>query len=199
MGESSLAKAEGNGPQRNSDAAARCVRCGAGVPARQMFCGVCRVPESPRTTFSPPQFALDSLFLVVTLVAGCLAVLVALPPLGAAVIVIVAPSLVRAMVHCHRLFEENRRITRADKIGAFVASLALAVLAIGASLAVGGIVVWLGVASYKGLEALMPGVVTQTTVALVFGITLLLALIGCCLTFFRIFWWTLPPRANTGR
>src|SRR6187402_3410953 len=102
-------------------AAARCPECGADVRPLDEKCWLCQrplsakdvitaeliqpaappiVPEwvAARSTANPAQFSLETLMLVITLVAVCLGMIAATPGLGVLVSVVAAPALIRTLI-----------------------------------------------------------------------------------------------------
>jgi hypothetical protein len=123
------------------DHARRCSECGASLDARDRRCWLCErdlpagsdstnpyaSPAAARET--PPaglaQFSLSSLMLVRTLVAVCLGVTMLAPGLGIGLIVLATPAFVRTMVAGLRSKQAGVALTPAEKVGAFLLSLAI--------------------------------------------------------------------------
>ena len=86
-----------------------------------------------RRRANPTQFSLESLMLVVTLVAVCLGMIMALPGLGILISIVAAPALVRTLITGYQEKAAGGHLTLAEKVMAFVAStgVTLAVLLTG--------------------------------------------------------------------
>lgn len=128
---------------------ALCPECGAVVQPADAACWLCHRPlavmaevvESPpvvpdweqRRRANPAQFSLESLMLVVTLVAVCLGMMMALPGLGILISIVAAPALVRTLIAGYQEKVAGGHLTLAEKVMAFVAStgVTLAVLVTG--------------------------------------------------------------------
>jgi hypothetical protein len=82
---------------------------------------------------NPTQFSLESLMLVVTLVAVCLGMVMALPGLGILISIVAAPALVRTLIAGYQEKAAGGHMTLTEKVMAFVAStgVTLAVLVTG--------------------------------------------------------------------
>ena len=140
-----------------------CPVCGADNSARpQAPCWMCHAPPNasaarPFLTTAPPvQFSLATMFLLMTLIAVCLGVFVLAPGLGILLAIVSLPALARTVMVAGRRRQAGRRMTFADKLSAFLASL---VLAIATAVSVGVafyVMCWFGVSAWVGLRAEAP-------------------------------------------
>jgi hypothetical protein len=122
-------------------AATHCPDCGAEVPAESLKCWLCHrqlavqaelvEPTSPFRApprrASPAQFSLETLMLVITLIAVCLGVIMAAPGLGILVAIVAAPALVRTLVAGYQERRAGTPMTLSEKLLAFLASTGVAV------------------------------------------------------------------------
>jgi hypothetical protein len=129
-----------------------CPDCGAQVQPAAATCWLCQRPlavvaeiveptpppiipawEQARRKANPLQFSLESLMLVITLVAVCLGMIVAIPGLGVLVSIVAAPALIRTLVAGFQQRSAGTQMTLGEKALTFVAStgVTLAVLAAG--------------------------------------------------------------------
>ena len=132
-----------------------CPRCGADVEPGRMTCWLCSAPLGvaaragegaspaaaiPRTAFVPPDhtYSLQSLLLIITLVAVSLGIAVQVPGLGIPLAVLAAPALIRTMVIRGRRRVKGQPMTAGDKVLAFLGSLA--VVAVIATASIGAFV-----------------------------------------------------------
>src|SRR5207237_548989 len=117
--------------------------CGAVNRARAAHCWLCRREMTAKDTpprgagaaqstspygervavDRPPQFGLSSLFLIITLVAVCLGLVVAAPGLIVLLIVVVTPALIRTFGASALLTRRGVQLTTIDKIAALVTSV----------------------------------------------------------------------------
>lgn len=118
-----------------------CPQCGAGREAIEAACPVCAwAPPPPRHDADPPAvtwpmraetartFSLESLMLVVTLVAVCLSVGVWAPGLGILLAVFFAVALARTVDVQFRRKAQGQPLSVRAKLTTFLASLAVSVL-----------------------------------------------------------------------
>lgn len=121
-----------------------CPDCGAAVKPLDATCWLCRrslvveaeVVGSPaRPRANPAQFSLETLMLVITLIAVCLGMIMALPGVGILVAIVAAPALVRTLVAGYQDRAAGTPMTLSEKLLTFAAStgVALAVLAAGST------------------------------------------------------------------
>lgn len=134
-----------------------CPDCGAQVQPAAAACWLCQKPlasqaeiveaeiveptpppiipawEQARRTASPLQFSLESLMLVITLVAVCLGMIVVMPGLGVPVAIVAAPALVRTLIAGFQQRAAGSQMTLSEKALTFLAStgITMAVLAAG--------------------------------------------------------------------
>jgi hypothetical protein len=134
-----------------------CPACGAQVQPTSTACWLCQEPlaspaeiveaelveptpppiipawEQARRTASPLQFSLESLMLVITLVAVCLGMIVAMPGVGVLVAIVAAPALVRTLIAGFQQRAAGSQMTLSEKALTFLAStgITMAVLAAG--------------------------------------------------------------------
>jgi hypothetical protein len=124
-----------------------CPECGAGVRTDAVRCWLCHRELGARDPYSPPaeialvpgsgaaQFSLATILLVTTLVAVCLGVFRISPGFGVIVVVLATPALVRTIVAGTREKQRGHRLSVAEKIGTFVASFGVMILACVAGIA----------------------------------------------------------------
>jgi hypothetical protein len=133
---------------------ALCPECGASVKASDDACWLCKRPLAVAAELvglpvpavvpdwvqrqrqaNPAQFSLESLMLVITLIAVCLGMIAAVPGLGVLVSIVAAPALIRTLIAGYYEKAAGGKLTLGEKVMAFVAStgVTLAVLATGAS------------------------------------------------------------------
>ncbi|MCO6454564.1 MAG: hypothetical protein J5I93_04530 [Pirellulaceae bacterium] len=118
-----------------------CPQCGARREAIEAACPGCGwAPPPPRNDADPPAvtwpmraeaartFSLESLMLVVTLVAVCLSVGVWVPGLGILLAVLSTPALVRTVVVQLRRKAQGQPLSVGEKLTTFLASLGFVVL-----------------------------------------------------------------------
>ena len=159
------------------------------------------VVESPvvpdferRRRANPTQFSLESLMLVVTLVAVCLGMIMALPGLGVLISIVAAPALVRTLIAGYQEKAAGGHLTLAEKVMAFVAStgVTLAVLVTGfaafGAACFGSCFVALGVES----SGVMKGNSGETLIMTLLGFS---ALVGLA-TAVAMFWLLRPRRGK---
>lgn len=146
------------------------------------------------------QFTLETLLLVMTLVAAGLGLLVAVPPLGAWFVVIGGLALVRTIVECRRFLQDGRRLLLADKLGSFFGSLGYTFLAaiysmlvLGAlsvvSLAVAALVAWM-------FEIAGSSIASQWALAIIGLIATLPVFAVTAISFLSVYWNTILPRTT---
>jgi hypothetical protein len=89
--------------------------------------------EAARRRANPLQFSLESLMLVITLVAVCLGMIAAIPGVGVLVSIVAAPALIRTLVAGFQQRAAGQQMTLSEKALAFLAStgITLAVLTAG--------------------------------------------------------------------
>jgi hypothetical protein len=205
-----------NAESQKPDQPARpaCPECGAEIKPQDRQCWLCHrllvidaeVVESgspfaeqvaPPKWVNPAQFSLETLMLVITLVAVCLGMIMALPGLGIVVAIVAAPALVRTLVAGYQERKAGTPMTLGEKLLTFAAStgVAVAVLVTGgtafAAACVGSCFVALGVSqSGSGTgwnqtfeQVVIPGL-------LIFSATIGLATAGW------LFWVLRPRRAK---
>ncbi len=130
--------------------ASLCPDCGAAIRPDTAACWLCRRPlvitaelveggTPPKSAFvaanraNPALFSLETLMLVITLIAVCLGVIMAAPGLGVVVALVAGPALVRSLVAGYQERQAGTPMTLGDKLLTFVAStgVSLAVLVTG--------------------------------------------------------------------
>ena len=84
-------------------------------------------PIAPPKWVNPAQFSLETLLLVITLIAVCLGMIMALPGLGIVVAIVAAPALVRTLVAGHQERKAGTPMTLGEKLLTFAASTGVAV------------------------------------------------------------------------
>ena len=112
--------------------AARCPHCGAQVQTLGSACWLCRqkASQSDPNPYAPPrpldenaaQFSLASLFLVMTLVAVCMGVIMIAPGLGILFAFITTPALIRTIVASSRGRLVGEPLSPMQKAGIFLIS-----------------------------------------------------------------------------
>jgi hypothetical protein len=133
-----------------------CPECGARVKPTDARCWLCgrelvvtaEIVEaldespfaaswSPRVGAAPQpfQFSLESLLLVITLVAVCLGAFVATPGLGVLALIVAAPALLRTFYEGRQARQRGKSFTLAEKLAAFAASAGIALAALSAAAA----------------------------------------------------------------
>jgi len=129
---------------------AACPDCGAALKPFATQCWLCHrllvveaelvEPGSPfEAQYAPPkwvnpaQFSLETLMLVITLIAVCLGMIMALPGLGIVVAIVAAPALVRTLMAGYQERKSGTPMTLGEKLLTFAAStgVTLAVLVTG--------------------------------------------------------------------
>ena len=153
--------------------AAACPDCGAALKPLATKCWLCHrllvveaelvEPGSPFESqyaspkwVNPAQFSLETLMLVITLIAVCLGMIMALPGLGIVVAIVAAPALVRTLMAGYQERKAGAPLTLGEKLLTFAAStgVTLAVLVTGgtafAAACVGSCFVALGVSQGSG-------------------------------------------------
>jgi hypothetical protein len=126
-----------------------CPDCGAAIRREDALCWLCHRsllveaeaveagspfrPQAQPPRANPAQFSLETLMLVITLIAVCLGVIMAAPGLGILVAVVAAPALVRTLVAGYQERKAGRPMTLGEKLLTFLAStgVSLAVLVTG--------------------------------------------------------------------
>ncbi|MCI0360692.1 MAG: hypothetical protein L0211_19620 [Planctomycetaceae bacterium] len=127
-----------------------CPECGAEVKPLDARCWLCHrsliaeaeVVESDTPLPSRPvpprranaaQFSLETLMLVITLIAVCLGIIMAAPGYGIVVAMVAAPALVRTLMAGHQERKAGKPLALGEKVLTFIAStgVALAVLVTG--------------------------------------------------------------------
>jgi hypothetical protein len=143
---------EPSGQQDSSPrSAAHCPSCGARVQAQAARCWYCEgelrlvdprslpgriqaamtaVPPLPQPG-EPLQFSLTTLLVVLTFVAACLGISVAVPPLGIPLSVIAAGGLVRTLAVGHYYRRLGMPYLLDDRIGEFTVSCGIMIGAVG--------------------------------------------------------------------
>jgi hypothetical protein len=183
-----------------------CPECGAAVQPADSACWLCHrsltvvaeVVETPvvpdwerQRRANPTQFSLESLMLVVTLVAVCLGMIMALPGLGILISIVAAPALVRTLIAGYQEKAAGGHLTLAEKVMAFIAStgVTLAVLVTGfaafGAACFGSCLVMAGVASTGANR----GVNGDTLIMALLGFSALVGLAAAIAMF-----WLLRPR-----
>ncbi len=139
----------------SSPAPLRCPDCGADVRPQDERCWLCQRPLSgggvvmaevveraappivpqwvEARRANPAQFSLETLMLIVTLVAVCLGMLAAAPGLGVLVSVVAAPALIRTLIAGYQEKAVGTKLTLGEKVITFLAStgVTIAVLSAG--------------------------------------------------------------------
>jgi hypothetical protein len=127
-----------------------CRDCGAAIQPQDSQCWLCHrllaveaelvEPGSPLAPqYAPPkwvnpaQFSLETLMLVITLIAVCLGMIMAAPGVGVLVAIVAAPALVRTLVAGYQDRQAGTPMTLGEKLLTFAAStgVTLAVLVTG--------------------------------------------------------------------
>lgn len=146
------------------------------------------------------QFTLETLLLVVTLVAAGLGLLVAVPPLGAWLVIIGGLALVRTIVECRRFLRDGRPLLMADKLGSFFGSLGYTFLAVVYSLLVLGAlsVVALAFAAFVAwmFEIADHSIASEWAVAIIGLVATFLILAVMVNAFHSVYWQTILPRTT---
>jgi hypothetical protein len=185
----------------------QCSECGALVGARDVcwLCGAAivvsaeAVDPTGNSPFVPDwekkrrasasQFSLESLMLVITLIAVCLGMLVAVPGLGVLVCIVAVPALVRALIAGRQHKAVSGSLNLQEKVLAFLAStgIVLGILLAGLSAfavaCVGTCFAALGIAEASGSGAAENWIFP---LALGSAVVVALAVVGW------LFWLTLP-------
>src|SRR4029453_13670844 len=132
-----------NTPSQPSDPQRICPDCGAYGPVDAPRCWLCNAASSPQTpgptsapraVLGPGQYSLESLLLVITLVAVFLGLMVKEPGLAIIAAIVVAPALVHVLVGRHR----ERRRGKPTMVSDTVVTFALSTAAALSALALGG-------------------------------------------------------------
>lgn len=158
-------------------------------------------PADPlRSRPSLLQFTLETLLLVMTLVATGLGLLVAVPPLGAWFVVIGGLALVRTIVECRRFLQDGRPLLLADKLGSFFGSLGYSFLAVVCSMIVFGMLSVFAMA-VAGIVAQIMELVgsppaSDLVLAIIGFVATLPALAVTAMSFFSVYWKTILPRTT---
>jgi hypothetical protein len=146
------------------------------------------------------QFSLGTLLLVTTLIAACMGLVVAAPPLGALLTVVVILALVRTAVECRRTLLDGRTLRLVDKLKSFLVSVGftiLAMTAIYAALALSAVAAWTVSSSSNWIIGADDGFIVMVVMPLM---TLVFVVIGVCtggVTFVLLYWRTIQPRLST--
>jgi hypothetical protein len=118
-------------------AQAVCAECGATLDPGQERCWLCEAriqplgqvnpyaAPQPLAEHAPAQFSLDTLFLIITLVAVCLGAFLLAPGLGVLLALVGTPALIRTMLAGHRKRQAGAPLSTSQKIGAFALSFIL--------------------------------------------------------------------------
>ena len=117
-----------------------CPECGAALAVGQEQCWLCHrslvgaqtdvaanpyAPPRPTGEHLAAQFSLETLFLVMTLVAVCFGAFLLAPGLGVFVAIVAVPALARSFMVGYRYKQVGMRLTTNEKIGAFALSFLL--------------------------------------------------------------------------
>jgi hypothetical protein len=112
-----------------------CPECGAALAAGQIRCWLCQRrldAASPQNPYASPrptgenvavQFSLESLFLIITLVAVLLGTFLTAPGLGFLLGIVVVPALVRTMIDITQYKKGGSHVTLLGKVGSFLISI----------------------------------------------------------------------------
>jgi len=127
-----------------------CPLCGGILKPGRVRCSICRGEEQGTIHTSRPtapagwlQFSIETLLLVTTLIAACLGLCVAVPPLGILVTVVALAALIRTAIVGRQYLRAGVPFLATEKVGWFVISLFIIVCAIGLGFLVFAIVVGL--------------------------------------------------------
>jgi hypothetical protein len=192
-----------------------CPECGAAVKSADMNCWLCHRPlvvtaelvepgspfagrPAPPKWVNPAQFSLETLMLVITLIAVCLGMVMALPGLGVLVAIVAAPALVRTLIAGYQDRKAGTPMTLGEKLLTFLAStgVTVAVLVTGGTAFAAACAGSLFVAC--GLEAAAPGrsvLGGRTGELLLYALLGVSALVGLG-TAGWLFWVLRPRRAS---
>jgi hypothetical protein len=148
---------------------AYCPECGASVKPGLDRCWLCQRPQPidaivieppgpfsaapPRRGASPTQFSLETLLMIVTLVAVCLGLLMAAPGLGVLVSIVAAPALVRTLIAGYQRRAVGTPLSAGEKVLAFLASTGVTFAVLLAGLAAFGTACFATCLGALGLEA----------------------------------------------
>jgi hypothetical protein len=128
-----------------------CPECGAAVKPLDASCWLCHrslvvqaevvepgpahARRLPPRAANPAQFSLETLMLVITLIAVCLGLIMAAPGWGIVVAIVAAPALVRTLVAGYQERKAGTPMALGEKVLTFIAStgVTLAVLVTGAT------------------------------------------------------------------
>jgi hypothetical protein len=143
------------------------------------------------------QFSLETLFLIITALALYLAALIAAPLVGATVMAVGVPALVRTVIHTTRELGRGRHFRLADKIESYCTSLVATFLALSAAMAT--LLVATVLFSVTALFAATSSSAVLDFIAAAVGVLGCLAFLLLSLPVFHCFYWqTLPPENEVG-
>lgn len=193
-------------------AAPHCPECGAAARKADVKCWLCHRPlvvtaelveagspfvdrPGPPKWVNPAQFSLETLMLVITLIAVCLGVIMAAPGWGVVLAIVAAPALVRTLVAGYQDRKAGTPMTLGEKLLTFLAStgVTLAVLVTGgtafAAACAGSLFVACGLESTGAGPSVLRG---RTGELVLYGLLGISALIG--LGTAGWLFWILRPR-----
>jgi hypothetical protein len=148
---------------------------------------------------APPllQFSLETLLLATTLIAACLGLVVAVPPLGVPVTVVVTLALIRTLIECRRMILDGRTLRFVDKLTSFLASVGFTVLAIAATyaaFAVSAMAAWTVGETANWIIGDGNGFLVLIALPLITLVFVIVVVCGGGVTFFLFYWQTIKPR-----
>ena len=161
--------------------AVRCQECGAEWAEAQSRCWLCggRMKSNASRSVSPPAtvtaiqtFSVESILLVVTLIAVCLGVTMQSPGIGIALSILSVPALIRAIGIRLRRKAGGKAMTAGEKILTFVTSLAVVT-----TMAAAGVVAFTTICFPTALVAVDTESVVLMVAAWVIGLLVALAVV----------------------
>lgn len=166
-------------PQAQSDqpTARSCPECGARLKAADAKCWLCGRPikddavviaeviggaapewvQAHQPPLKPWQFSLESMLLVITLVAVCLGMIVAMPGIGVLAAIVAGPALIRTLMVGYQERRAGHKQSIGEKVLAFLASTGVAIAVLLAGASAFGAACFASCLVVLGLESTRPG------------------------------------------
>lgn len=192
---------ESTGPLKAREPERVCPHCGALCPQDAPWCWMCRAaastqapgPASAPRSLGPWQYSLQSLLLVITLVAVFLGLIVMEPGLAIIAAIFVAPAVVHVLVARHRERTRGKPATMGDKAVTFALSTAAALVSLALGGAAFGAAIFAScIVEARVLAPRMPAGSQNLVAFSLLGISILVAV----MTAGFVYWLLRPRRAN---
>jgi hypothetical protein len=159
--------------------------------------------EPRRPVPSLLQFSLGTLLLVTTLIASCLGLIVALPPIGTPLTIVAVLALLRSIAECRRMLQDGLPIFVDDKLWSYAGSLVYTFFGLVAAFFTLVLVSILGTAVAAAATLVVESLVGQTAATIVLGIFSLMWLVATLAVsasvFVWVYWRTITPRLTLDR